>query len=238
MKDRLHLVHLYPKEMNIYGDTGNRLILKKRLEWRGFEVEMSLVGIGQEIPREADIIIGGGGQDAGQSVVQNDLQKKSETLHRLAEEGVVMLMVCGLYQLFGKKFVTNENELIKGIGLLPLETTAGPTRLIGNTIYESEWGQIVGYENHSGLTHLDDKKHALAKVTKGAGNNGKDGTEGCRIHNVFGTYSHGPILSKNPAFADELIRLAVIRRHGEQKLKKLDDYLEHEAAKVAMARPR
>ena len=34
----LTLVHLYPREMNIYGDTGNVVVLRQRLRWRGLPV--------------------------------------------------------------------------------------------------------------------------------------------------------------------------------------------------------
>jgi len=238
-KQQLHIVHLYPKEMNIYGDTGNRLILQKRCQWRGIEVNISMVGIGDAVPSDSDIILGGGGQDAGQSAVQDDLQTKAAALHKLAKDGVVMLMVCGLYQLFGSKFVTHEGETIKGINLLPLETTAGLTRHIGNTLYQTEWGELVGYENHSGLTKLHAEATPFATVLKGAGNNGGDKTEGCRLQNVFGTYSHGPLLSKNPQFADELIRLALQRKYGKgAELSKLDDKVEEQAATYAKQRPR
>ena len=56
----LQIVHLYPKEMNIYGDTGNRLVLEKRLKWRDIPYEVHLVSVGSDIPSNADIIIGGG----------------------------------------------------------------------------------------------------------------------------------------------------------------------------------
>jgi lipid II isoglutaminyl synthase (glutamine-hydrolysing) len=234
----IHLVHLYPKEMNIYGDTGNRIVLQQRLLSRDLEVRLSQVGIGDFVPKDSDIIIGGGGQDAGQSVVQHDLADKANDLHKLAADGVVMLMVCGMYQLFGRRFITGEGEELKGINLLPLETTAGKTRYIGNTVYDTPWGEVVGYENHSGLTHLDNKDQAFARVKKGAGNNGQDGTEGCLINNVFGTYSHGPVLSKNPQFADELICRALNRKYGTSDLLRLDDKLEHKAAELAKKRPR
>lgn len=235
----IKIVHLYPREMNIYGDTGNRLILQQRLLWRGIEVNIGMVGVGDTVPDDSDIIIGGGGQDAGQSVVQHDLAQKANDLHKLASDGVVMLMVCGLYQLFGRRFVTGEGEEIRGIGVLPLETIAGKTRHIGNTFYDSAWGPLVGYENHSGLTYLDQADQAMAIVKMGAGNNGKDTTEGCLVNNVFGTYSHGPLLSKNPQFADELISRALIRKYGtDTKLQTLDDTLEHKAAVVAKRRPR
>jgi lipid II isoglutaminyl synthase (glutamine-hydrolysing) len=236
-KPEVHLVHLYPVEMNIYGDTGNRLILQRRMQWRGIEVKTRLVGIGDTLPKGSDIILGGGAQDAAQSAVEADLKKKAENLRNLAEDGVVMLMVCGMYQLLGRRFVTANDQDIKGLGILPLETLAGRTRFIGNTIYKTRWGELVGYENHSGLTVLDGSAEALGKVTKGAGNNGRDGTEGCVYKNVFGTYSHGPVLSKNPVLADELIKRALKRKYGQAELVPLDDSLELQAAFVAKSRP-
>ena len=235
---QLTIVHLYPKEMNIYGDTGNRLVLQKRAEWRGIDVQVKLVGVGDPIPGETDIIIGGGGQDAGQGKIQDDLQQKAAQLKDLAASGVVMLMICGMYQLFGRSFTTNTSEVIRGIGLLPLETIGGDVRMIGNTIYDTPFGDIVGYENHSGLTRLDDPSFAFGHVKQGDGNNGQDKTEGCRVENVFGTYSHGPVLVKNPAFADELIRLALSRRYEEVQLPSLSDYQEFAAHTTAITRPR
>lgn len=239
MNDKtLHIVHLYPKEMNIYGDTGNTLILRRRAEWRGIGVRISLVGIDENIPEDADIVLGGGGQDAGQDKIQGDLHDKADVLHKLANQGVVMLMVCGMYQLLGRSFTTADGLIIKGIGILPVETIAGPNRLIGNTIYSTSFGELVGYENHSGLTRLDDTKLALGTVIKGAGNNGEDKTEGCRVNNVFGTYSHGPVLSKNPHLADLLILTALQRKYQINELTKLDDTLEQTAYEFAKKRPR
>lgn len=234
----LVIVHLYPKEMNIYGDTGNILVLRRRAEWRGVDVKIVLVGVGQPVPKDADILLGGGGQDAGQGEIQSDLQSKSPQLHKLANEGVVMLMICGMYQLFGRSFTTGEGKVIAGIGVLPLQTTAGRDRHIGNTRYQMPFGEVVGYENHSGVTMLDNPADALGNVMLGAGNNKIDGTEGCRITNVFGTYSHGPVLAKNPVFADLLLDLALERKYGPLDLQPLDDTLENLAHETAASRPR
>lgn len=237
-KKQLVIVHLYPKEMNIYGDTGNRLTIEKRAAWRDIDVVTKLVGVRDAIPTDVDIILGGGGQDAGQGKIQDDLQAKLADLQALADNGVVMLMICGMYQLFGRQFVTHEGEVIKGIGILPLETVGGDKRMIGNTVYESPWGELVGYENHSGITTLDADATPLATVKQGDGNNGGDGSEGCRVSNVFGSYSHGPLLVKNPEFADELLRLALERKYGAFELSPLDDATEIAARQTARNRPR
>jgi len=230
----IKIVHLYPREMNIYGDTGNRLVLEQRLAWRGIPFEVCLVGIGDPLPKDASIILGGGGQDAGQELVEADLLGKAVTLKQMAEGGVVMLMICGMYQLLGDAFVTSSDVTIKGAGILPMFTQAGDKRFIGNAIVETTYGRLVGYENHSGRTFLEDGCSPLGKIVKGAGNNGVDKSEGARLHNVFGSYLHGPMLSKNPHFADELLKLAL----GTNTLEPLDDDLELKAYNHATKRPR
>lgn len=235
---RIKIAHLYPIEMNIYGDTGNVLVLEKRLKWRGIEAQIERVGIGDSIPNDVDIIVSGGGQDRGASSVEDDLRRKGQQLKAMSDDGVAMLLICGTYQLFGHRFITNSKEEIKGIGILDVETYGQTERLIGNISISTDFGDLVGYENHSGLTYLGDGVRPLGKVISGAGNNGQDSTEGACVNNVFGTYLHGPVLPKNPLFADEIIRLAMIRKYGSVNLKDLDDSTEQFAHDVAMRRPR
>lgn len=236
---KIHLVHLYAAEMNIYGDTGNRLVLQQRLAWRGYEPVVHLVGVGEKLPTQADIIIGGGGQDSGQTVVVEDLAKKKAQLQAMADDGVGMLMICGMYQLFGHYFLTQNGEKLAGIGVFDLITKASDSRLIGNITTQTTFGELVGYENHSGLTQLGKGLTAFGQCPKGQGNNGQDQTEGAIQKNVFGSYLHGPILAKNPQLADELIKLAIEHRSGQKsELKALDDSLEVQAAVHAKSRPR
>lgn len=235
---KLTIVHLYPVEMNIYGDFGNVLALRRRLEWRGMEAEVVNIGIGQEYDlTKADIIFAGGGQDRGQIAVGQDLQKRADQLHRAAEAGAVMLTICGTYQLFGRRFVTLEGEDIPGIGIFQAETTASTERMIGNLVVDSPYGRLVGFENHSGQTKLDPGQEPLGKVLKGFGNNSSDRQEGAVHNNVFGTYLHGSLLPKNPALADHLLLTALRRKHDIAELKPLDDKLEMQAADMAARRP-
>jgi hypothetical protein len=151
-----------------------------------------------------------------------------------------MLVVCGLYQLFGRFFKTSQGAIIRGIGLFDIETVAGEQRLIGNIVTaSSDFGEVIGYENHSGLTTLGHSVPPLGIVSRGAGNNGTDQTEGARYRNVIGTYLHGSILPKNPRIADFLIEQAVSRRYGEFAPSVLiDDTFATKARTVASKRPR
>jgi CobQ-like glutamine amidotransferase family enzyme len=235
----INLLQLYPRDMNIYGDWGNVLTVKRRLEWHGYTPILTEYNQGDAFPDQVDIIIGGGGQDSGQDTIQDDLLHIGPRLHELANEDTPMLVICGLYQLFGKFFKTLDGNLIQGISLLDIETHGGTERLIGNTVIKShEFGEIIGYENHSGQTFLGRGVKPLGQVQKGAGNNGQDATEGVRYRNVVGSYMHGSLLPKNPAIADFLIEHAVIRKYGEFTPTVVDDRFAELARAVALKRPR
>jgi CobQ-like glutamine amidotransferase family enzyme len=234
----LTVVHLYPREMNIYGDTGNVVVLKRRLEWRGIGVRIVPVNPGDPIPADVDILMGGGGQDAAQGELGQDFVSRAALLRALADDGVVMLSICGTYQLLGHEFRTKDGARIPGVGVLDVTTHGSDRRLIGNNHVDSAWGRLVGFENHSGLTELGPGAQPIGRTAPGRGNNGQDGTEGAMRDNVFGTYLHGPVLAKSPEFADELLRRAFSRRGGTDALQPLDDELALAAAKVASERPR
>jgi len=217
----IKIVHLYPKEMNIYGDNGNVLVFSKRLQWMGYKTEIIGVGIGDKIPKDCSIIIGGGGQDAGQLDIADDLKTKKNTLQEMANSGTPMLMICGMYQMFGNYFKTSEGKKIPGLGIIDITTIAGDERIIGNIVICSEWGDIVGYENHSGKTYLGNGIKPLGTSILGQGNNGQDNTEGAIYNNVFGSYLHGPVLSKNTMFTDHLLKIVT----GTDELSKKSQYL-------------
>ena len=226
-RGRLRLLQLYPRDMNIYGDWGNTLVLARRAQWAGYDV---------------DLLVGGGGQDSGQERIKADLVERGPQLRAWAADGVPMLVICGLYQLFGHRFVTGTGAEIPGISVLDAETVAGRGRLIGNITLESKtFGRIVGYENHSGLTTLASGVTPFGRVRSGDGNNGKDGTEGARADHVIGTYLHGSLLPKNPAVADWLLARAVERAGGTWEGGGLDERADawaERARKVAASRPR
>lgn len=239
MTKQITILQLYPRDMNIYGDHGNLQVLQRRLEWYGYEPNIITYNVGDTLPETADIIIGGGGQDSGQNKIHKDLLAIGPQLKTWAEDGVPMLMVCGLYQLFGHSFKTIDNIQLEGIGILDIETYGTNERLIGNIVTQNDsFGEIIGYENHSGQTYLGDNAEPFAKVIKGAGNNSKDGHEGARYKNVIGTYLHGALLPKNPAIADALIKVAALRRYKEFSPDLIDDMFADLARDIAKERPR
>lgn len=240
-KLKLNIAHLYPELLNIYGDMGNIYAIKKRCEWRNISAEVYNINQGADInPDLFDIYFIGGGQDKQQIDVAKEMQKQKENLKQAAENNAVMLAICGGYQLLGKYYLPHKGEKLEGIGILNAYTIAGNKRFIGNVTVKSNFlspETIVGFENHSGLTYLEEGTTPIGKVITGNGNNGKDLTEGARYKNVFGTYLHGSLLPKNPQFADYLIKLALNKKYNcEIELDKLDDSIENTAHKEAIIR--
>lgn len=236
---KITIGHLYSKQMNVYGDMGNIISLRYRLEKRGFDVQYKTLHSLSYLQRgKIDILLGGGGQDSNQESVQRDLLRYANELKAQCQDGLVCLMICGMYQMLGHQFILSDGSKISGAGILDLETVAGEERLVGNIVINTSYGTLVGFENHSGKTFLGSQLSPLGRVVKGAGNNGEDGGEGAIFNNIFGSYMHGPLLAKNPVLTDELIVRAFARKGQEVQLEQLDDFIEQQAAAIAIQRPR
>ena len=208
-KGEVHVVHLYPLQMSIYGDLGNTRTVTARLARHGYTPVLHRHHPGDPFPEKAHLVLGGGGQDSGQARVQDDLAVIAGRLRELADAGTPMLMICGMYQLFGNAFVTVDGDHLPGVGILDVTTHANAKRMVGPVVLTTDFGEVVGYENHSGATRLGAGQAAFGRVRSGCDNNGDDGSEGARTGNVFGSYLHGPILPANHALADALLSYAV-----------------------------
>lgn len=230
---------LYSTKMNIYGDRGNVVALKQRARWRGIDVDVRDIGLGDPIPDDVDIFFWGGGQDGEQIAVAHDMNgAKGEALKAAIENGAAMLAICGGYQLLGHEYRPFDGEVLPGIGVFNADTVAGPTRFIGNVAIETDlFGSLVGFENHSGLTTLKGDTTPLGSVKAGKGNNGTDGTEGAIYKNAIGCYLHGALLPKNPRLTDWLLQAGLQRRYGtDVELTPLNDALEETAHASAWKR--
>lgn len=235
---RLCIAHLYPELLNLYGDSGNILVLRKRMEWRGIACNLREVHVGDR-PSFAgvDIVFIGGGSDREQRIVCDYLLEEQAELASYVEDGGVLAAVCGGYQLLGHSYLMGD-EKVQGLSLVDLYTDRGSPRLIGNIAVESRISPqpIVGYVNHGGRTHLGSDVEPMGKVLRGFGNDGVSGYEGCLYKNVVGTYVHGPLLPKNPGVADWLMARALERRYGVAELEPLNDTEELTANRVMAER--
>ena len=215
----LRIVWIYPDLLSTYGDRGNLLILARRAALRGIPVEAVEVRSDQPMPSTADIYLIGGGEDGPQALAAQRLIADGG-LHRAVNQGAAVLAVCAGYQLFGHTFFAKGAEC-PGLGLLDLTSDRGETRAVGELRGDVDprlgLPPLTGFENHGGRTHLGKDVAPLARVIAGIGNDGD--TEGAWHGKILGTYSHGPVLARNPVLADLLLKWAL----GADSLAPVDD---------------
>lgn len=218
MTDTIKIAYLYEDLMNTYGDSGDVKILRYLLRKKGYEVDVKNISLGTDFDAaDYDFVFMGGGQDYEQTVVAKDLPRLKETMTDYIEGGNPMLAICGGYQFLGTHYEMNDGTTVNGMGILPLHTVfKSDKRMIGDTKFMTEWGEVQAFENHSGQTYFDDKEKLkpLGTMIEGYGNNPADVQEGMRYKNTIGSYSHGPIL-KNKNIANAIVA-QIVKRHTER----------------------
>ena len=237
----LKICHLFPDILNLYGDRGNVVCMRRRLEWRGHTATVTEVSIGQKLrASDYDLFFIGGGQDFEQEVLLEDIKgEKTAEIKAAIADGKTFLAICGGYQMLGAYYKTWDGQQCDFTGALDLYTIGEKQRMIGNYMFTCDelGGQtVVGFENHSGATFLGSGVKPIGKVLSGYGNNRKDGMEGARYNNVFCTYSHGCLLPKNPILADHILKTALTRKYGQAELAPLDDAIETAAHEYMVKR--
>ncbi|SUO66797.1 lipid II isoglutaminyl synthase subunit GatD [Streptococcus pyogenes] len=229
----LTIAHLYGNLMNTYGDNGNILMLKYVAEKLGARVTVDIVSINDTFEQDDyDIVFFGGGQDYEQSIVAKDLPSKKAALADYIANNKVVLAICGGFQLLGQHYVQANGVKIDGLGIMGHYTlNQHQNRFIGDIkIHNDEFNETYyGFENHQGRTFLSGDEKPLGRVVYGNGNNKEDQTEGVHYKNVYGSYFHGPILSRNVNLAYRLVTTALKKKYGSAiSLPSYDDILKQE----------
>ena len=204
----LEIIRIHNELLGTYGDRGNADVLHYRASLRGIKSRVTDISYLDSLPKNGDIYLLGGAEDAAQLLSLTALRKGSILAHA-AEKGAVVLAICAGFQILGRKYLTQEEE-IAGLGLLDVITTPGKARSVGDLAIKTELFDfpLTGFENHSSVTTLGEGAKAFGSVLQGNGN-GVAGLDGAVSHNIFGTYLHGPVLARNPEFADLLLEKAI-----------------------------
>lgn len=233
----IKIAHLYPELLNLYGDRGNIISLKKRAEWRGIDVSVKEYRLNDDIDFEnIDILFIGGGSDREQLLVCTRLKEIKEKFADYVNDNGVVVAICGGYQLLGH-YYKMKDETVEGLDILDIYTESGKGRLIGNVVIKTDFSDIpvVGFENHGGRTYINNHT-PFGSVVYGHGNNGTDMCEGVMYKNVIGTYLHGPLFPKNPHLCDLVLKRALEKKYGDVSLNELDDTAEFDANRYIVNR--
>lgn len=204
----MKIIRIHNELLGTYGDQGNAEVLAYRAGLAGIDTTVVDISYREPLPSNGDIYLLGGAEDAAQILSCNALS--SGALHGAVEKGAIILAICAGFQILGKSFYANNTEQ-RGLGLLNIITTPGVERYVGDIAIHSKLLEInlTGFENHGGKTILGVGVEAFGSVVVGHGN-GDGVSDGAIDGNIFGTYLHGPVLARNPEFADLLLS----RAHG------------------------
>jgi CobQ-like glutamine amidotransferase family enzyme len=215
---------VYPELLGTYGDRGNAIVLVERCRRRGIDAELVEVPAGTPIPASIDVYLFGGGEDDPQVMAAAGMRESAGAIASARAGGSVVFAVCAGFQLLGHRYEARDGELLDGLGLVDMTTTAGPSRLIGEVVVEPDPAlglpTLTGFENHGGRSALGPGERPLGTVVVGGGN-GVGGGDGVLGERLVGTYLHGPALPRNPALADLMLGWVV----GADALTPLDDAL-------------
>lgn len=211
--ENVTIVQLYPEELGVAGDRGNVMALQKRLDGAGIDATVVEHRVGDTLPDMIDLVIVGNGPLSAMRNVYDDLVANAERLTTFHNAGVPIFAYGSGAELLGRSITLREEGAAPmiGLGIFPFAATRQRQRKVGYVVADTEWGQIVGFEDNASLWQLDAAATPFGALRSGQGN-GDASTEGVRFGNSIATQIGGPVLPLNPALTDALITMIVARR--------------------------
>jgi len=212
--DGLVILSLFPEVSNVHGDAQNATVLARRAHWAGRAtrtVELSVGGPlnGALAGARPHIVVIGAGFDEDAPRLLGALTQVRSALMDWHAAGTPILAAANGWELLATEVELRPGEPIAGIGLFPGRAVPAAKPAAGPLVIETAFGSMVGYEYHSREYVSAAGESTLGTVVSGRGNGGDSRNEGSRIGNAFGTHLRGPVLARNPAFADALLTLAL-----------------------------
>lgn len=209
------ILDVFPGHFDQNGDSGNLLALRRRLEWSGFDVALTRVDPGDAWPAEApDFVLVGGGSIPAQRDALPHLLAERDRLRDWVATGTGYLAAGGGYALSATVVrLPGEGEDREGLGVFAGRATALDALVSGPISFRSpRHGVLHGFVNLAQRVVLDDAAQSLGTIEVGPWPGAVGGPEGAEVGPAYGTHAHGPIVPKNPVFADAFIRAGLARR--------------------------
>ena len=204
----LTLLHLYPDTMSLYGEYANLSVLRRHLEALGVTVRLEKV-TAEDVPdfTSADLIYMGAGTEGAQKAVLLGLTHHAAALRRALDRGCLLLFTGNAMEALGASVTDKDGKVWQGLGFGDFTTVETDRRtphdvLAAPVLWEET---AVGFMNKCSTT-AGITTPLFSALSMGFGNDREGGGEGYGSGNVFATHITGPVLVKNPAFTDLLVK--------------------------------
>lgn len=216
---RISIGYFYYDLLNLYGDSGNVRALAYHLREQGVDVTVHRLTL--EDPKEIasyDWIYMGCGIERSLILALTDIRKYKEAFQKALDDGTYILATGNSFELFGKE-IRMPNRTYPCLGLLDFSTEY-KARTVHDLLLPYGEHQLMGFENHSGVTVENHEKPFLTS---------DDRMEGVTKNHFTGTYTVGPLLVRNPFLCRELVKNLILTKDPSFRLLE-GDYTQEEEA--------
>lgn len=205
---KLKIVHLFPELMSLYGEYANLAVLSRRLDQTGVTAE--IIGIDCDTApdfSDADMIYMGAGTERSQKYALKKLAPYADALREAAARGAVLLFTGNAMPMLGKSITDAQGTSHDALALTDFTTTESDKRTCVDVVaVPTLWEEkAVGFMNKCSVTK-GITTPLFSALPLGFGNESEGGAEGYVGGSVLATHITGPVLVKNPAFTDLVIR--------------------------------
>ena len=196
----IKVLHLYYDLLNLYGEQGNILALKRAFKNQNVEIEVDYLSVQDKIDfKKYDLVYLGSGSAENLLIALEDIKRHKKELKKYIESKKVLLATGNSYLLFGQKI----NNL-DALGIFDYYAASSEKMAHESLMELYQEKDVIGFQNREFM--VNNKKNHLFKVKEGLCDNLKSEYEGYHEYNFYGTFVIGPLLIRNPHFTNMLVK--------------------------------
>ena len=196
----IKVLHLYYDLLNLYGEQGNILALKRAFKNQNVEIEVDYLSVQDKIDfQKYDLVYLGSGSTENLLIALEDIKRYKKELKKYIESKKVLLATGNSYLLFGQKI----NNL-DALGIFDYYAASSEKMAQESLMELYQEKDIIGFKNREFI--VNNKRNHLFKVKEGLCDNLKSEYEGYHEYNFYGTFVIGPLLIRNPHFTNILVK--------------------------------
>ena len=196
----IKVLHLYYDLLNLYGEQGNILALKRAFKNQNVEIEVDYLSVQDKIDfKKYDLVYLGSGSTENLLIALEDIKRHKKELKKYIESKKVLLATGNSYLLFGQK-INNMDAL----GIFDYYAASSEKMAKESLMELYQEKDVIGFQNREFM--VNNKRNHLFKVKEGLCYNLKSEYEGYHEYNFYGTFVIGPLLIRNPHFTNKLVK--------------------------------
>ena len=196
----IKVLHLYYDLLNLYGEQGNILALKRAFKNQNVEIEVDYLSVQDKIDfKKYELVYLGSGSAENLLIALEDIKRHKKELKKYIESKKVLLATGNSYLLFGQK-INNMDAL----GIFDYYAASSEKMAHESLMELYQEKDIIGFQNREFI--VNNKRNHLFKVKEGLCDNLKSEYEGYHEYNFYGTFVIGPLLIRNPHFTNILVK--------------------------------